>query len=213
MKLIVPTWLLIATDSLLSWEQPWASIKPFISECTIILSLFGCFWYTAFLALCMWFRSCIMSTSLVLLITTLDFMLSVKIIKFGNIFPKIIVESLHIRKSNKWQYLWICEAVITLSKFSEVVSLSNHAISTSKSDDDVWLSAKVSHELQIEPPDADWNCLERRETSNFCCSVFISVQISLSPMSTGMKFDKPDSFSTCKKQKERNKTQGVRNMN
>lgn len=199
---------------MLSWEQPWASLKPSISECTIILLLCWCFWYMTLLALCMWFRSCVMSTSLVLLITTLlDSMLSVKIIKFGNIFPKIIVESLHIRKSNKWQYLWICEAVITLSKFSEVVSLSNHAISTSKSDDDVWLSAKVSHELQIEPPDADWNCLERRETSNFCCSVFISVQISLSPMSTGMKFDKPDSFSTCKKQKERNKTQGVRNMN
>jgi len=188
---------LIATEILL--------LKPSISGCTIILPFFWCFWNMAISALCMWFRSCLVSTSLVVLITQLDFMLSVKIIKFGNIFSNMTVDSLHIRKSNKWQYLWICEAVITLSKFSEVVSLSNHAISTSKSDD-VWLSVHVSHELQIDRPNADRNWLERRDVSNFCCSVFISEQVSLSAMSTGIKFDKPDSFSTYKRQKRHKKT-------
>jgi hypothetical protein len=37
------------------------------------------------------------------------------------------------------------------------------------------------------------------------------VQISLSPISTGMKFDKPDSFSTYRKEKKYDETQG-RNM-
>jgi hypothetical protein len=35
------------------------------------------------------------------------------------------------------------------------------------------------------------------------------VQTSLSPISTGMKFDKPDSFSTYKKEKKYDETQEI----
>lgn len=106
----------------------------------------------------------------------------------------MIDDPFSIRKSTKWLNLCMWEDV---SNFSGTDFFSNHPKSTRNPEKCDCLEARTSHAGRGGD---DAGCSWEDEISNFCCKISISSQVSLSPTKIGIKFDKPDWFSTCTKQ-------------
>lgn len=72
--------------------------------------------------------------------------------------------------------------------------LSNHATSKTSSENSDCREARALHVVCGEECSRSWE----EGCSLFCCKISISAQVSLSPMRTGTKLDKPDWFSICR---------------
>lgn len=112
------------------------------------------------------------------------------------------MHSFCIRNLNKQFNLWTREEVKRITFLSSWGSFSSHATSKRSSDIAVCFDSKTWHEFITSSVFTNWVSVFSGQiaSSDPCCIIWSSEHICLSPMRTGMKLDKPDSFSTCKKE-------------